>query len=195
MSGRCFEVQRSVPGALTPAAAASQRIYSYAGNTVDRVSSLSMVCSDTFSTVAPTFDPSRSTIQTCWPCSNGPRAITLSKTPSSVAGLSSTSIQIASVSPKSASNVRLSSTFGLCMNPECLFPLEVFDARSFAECVSACKRCSKCFDQFARLRDVGLCLVAFENAIQEPDNETVGQQDERTHQTRPMPKMADLNRD
>ena len=67
-------------------------------------------------TVAPTFDPSLPTIHTCWPCSNGPRVITLSKTPSSVAGLSSTSITIASVSPKPVSKVRLSSTFGLYMN-------------------------------------------------------------------------------
>src|SRR5205823_6867112 len=85
---------------------------SYAGKTVESVTSLSMVCSRTFSTVAPTFDPSRSTIQTCWPCSNEPRVITLTKTPSSVAGFLSTSTQIASVSPKSPSSLSLSSIFG-----------------------------------------------------------------------------------
>jgi len=108
-----FEKPRSVAGVLrfvtgsgAPPGAA------YAGNTVERVTSLSMVCSRTFSTVAPTFDPSRSTIQTCWPCSNEPRVITLSKTPSSVAGFLSTSTQIASVSPKSPSSLSLSSIFG-----------------------------------------------------------------------------------
>ena len=39
----------------------------YAGRTVESVTSLSMVCVKTFSTVAPIFDPSRSTIQHCWP--------------------------------------------------------------------------------------------------------------------------------
>jgi len=43
---------------------------------VESVTSLSTVCVRTFSTVAPIFDPSRSRIQTCWPCSKGPRAIT-----------------------------------------------------------------------------------------------------------------------
>ena len=61
----------------------------YAGKTVESVTSLSMVCLRTSSTVAPTFDRSRSTIQTCCPCSNEPRVMTLSKTPSSSTGLSS----------------------------------------------------------------------------------------------------------
>src|SRR5438128_5828361 len=39
----------------------------YAGSTVESVTSLSIVCLKTFSTVAPIFEPSRSTIQTCWP--------------------------------------------------------------------------------------------------------------------------------
>jgi hypothetical protein len=39
----------------------------------------------TLSTVAPILEPSRSTIQHCWPSWNGPRAITLSNTPSAVA--------------------------------------------------------------------------------------------------------------
>jgi hypothetical protein len=53
------------PEALTPAATLSDGGSGYAGNTVERVTSLSMVCLETFSTVAPTFDPSRPTIQTC----------------------------------------------------------------------------------------------------------------------------------
>src|SRR5438093_5584702 len=82
-----------------------------------------MVCLETSSTVAPTFDPSRPTIQTCWPCSNRPRVITLSRMPSSsVAGLSSTSTQIASVFPKSPCKINLSSIFGLCMDTDARFP-------------------------------------------------------------------------
>src|SRR5215475_5829582 len=110
-----WRISRGGDAAPRRSVCAERRPYHYAGNTVESVISLSMVCSETFSTVAPTFDPSRSTIQTCWPCSKGPRAITLSSTPSSVAGLSSTSTQIASVSPKSVIKVMSSSTFGLCM--------------------------------------------------------------------------------
>jgi hypothetical protein len=93
-------------------AAVTARGYSYVGRTVESVTSLSTVCVRTFSTEAPTFDPSLSTIHTCCPCSNGPRVITLSKTPSSVAGFFRTSTQIASVSPKSACSLSLSSIFG-----------------------------------------------------------------------------------
>lgn len=72
-----------------------------------------MVCVKIFSTVAPTFEPSSSTIQTCWPCSNGPRAITLSSRPCSRVGSSKISVQIASVWPKSVRSVRFSSMRGL----------------------------------------------------------------------------------
>jgi len=40
---------------MTPAAAVTARGYNYAGNTVESVTSLSMVCLDTSSTLAPTF--------------------------------------------------------------------------------------------------------------------------------------------
>jgi hypothetical protein len=43
---------------MTPAAAVNARGYNYAGNTVESVTSLSIVSLITFSTVAPTFDPS-----------------------------------------------------------------------------------------------------------------------------------------
>jgi len=77
------------------------------------------------------------------------------------------------------------------------FPLEVIAARSPSERLRANKRIIYLngLDQFARPRGVGLGLVAFEDAIQEPDNETVRQQDERAYQTRPMPEMTNLNRD
>ena len=52
---------RPVAGVADSGGAVNDRGYSYAGNTVESVTSLSMVCLRTFSTVAPTFDPSRST--------------------------------------------------------------------------------------------------------------------------------------
>ena len=110
----------------------------YAGSTAESVNSLSIVWLITFSTVAPTFDLSRSMIQHCWPCSNGPRAITLINTPSSLAGSSSTSVQIASVSPKLVSRVSLSSTCGFCIVGEMhRFPLQIIAARTLSERVRA----------------------------------------------------------
>src|SRR6266567_7349142 len=44
--------------------------------------------------------------------------------------------------------------------------------------------------QFARLRDVRLCLVALEHAIEEPNNETVHQQNERAYDSRMMPNVT-----
>ena len=74
------------------------------------------------------------------------------------------------------------------------FPLEVIAARSPSERLRADKRIIYLngLDQFARLRDVWLCLVALKHAIQEPDNETIRQQNERAQQSRPMPKMTNL---
>ena len=77
------------------------------------------------------------------------------------------------------------------------FPLEGIAARFPSERLRADKRIIYLngLDQFARLRDLGFGLVAFEDAIQEPDNETVRQQNERAYQTRPMPEMTNLNWD
>ena len=98
---------RPVAGVADSGCPVNDRAYSYAGNAVESVTSLSIVCSKTSSTVAPTFDPSGSIIQTCWPCSKGPRAMTLSKMPSSVAGLSSTSSRLL----RSFRNLRVTSGY------------------------------------------------------------------------------------
>src|SRR5947207_3843381 len=73
-------------------------------------------------------------------------------------------------------------------------PLEVFAARSPAERVPACKPmiCLTRLDQFTPVHDVRLGLVPFKDAIQKPNNETVRQQNEHAHQTRPMPEMTDF---
>src|SRR5207249_689293 len=100
-----------------------------------------MVCLKTFSTVAPIFDPSRSTIQTCSPSVNEPRAITLSNVPPEVAGSSRTSTQIASISPKSLSKVSLSSILGFPMDNEFTISSEkLIAARAAGERISGRKR-------------------------------------------------------
>jgi hypothetical protein len=48
-------------------------------------------------------------------------------------------------------------------------------------------------DQFALRRDLCGGFLGFEHPIQEPDNETVRQQYERSYNTRPMPEMPELN--
>ena len=77
------------------------------------------------------------------------------------------------------------------------FPLEIIGARCPAERLPAHRRIIylNSLDYFTRLLDVGLGLVTFEHEIQEPDNETVRQQNERAYQTRPMPEVTKLNRD
>ena len=62
--------------------------------------------------------------------------------------------------------------------------------------VSAIKKKSSIYsslDQVRRMRDVRFGLVPFKHTIQEPNDETVRQQDDGAHQTRTMPKMPDLN--
>src|ERR1051326_2127800 len=149
----------------------------------------------TSSTVAPTFDPSRSSIHTCSPCSKGPRVITLIKRPSSVAGLSSTSTQIASAIPKFACKLRLSSIFGLCMNTRHQLHGENNRCSLWCQARPACTAIIdlQCLHQFARLRNVRFGFVTLQHAIKNPDNETVRQQDEDANQTGPMPKMPNLN--
>ena len=75
------------------------------------------------------------------------------------------------------------------------FPLEIIGARSSADRVRVDKPVIylNSLDQFARLLDVDPRLVTFEHAIQEPDNETVRQQNERAHQAWPVPEMANFN--
>src|SRR5438874_12810106 len=82
--------------------------------------------------------------------------------------------------------------FAWTLNP--WSPLEVFVARSPAERVPACKPmiCLTRLDQFTPVHDVRLGLVPFKYAIQKPNNETVRQQNEHAHQTRPMPEMTDF---
>ena len=77
------------------------------------------------------------------------------------------------------------------------FPLEIIGARCPAERLRADKWniYLDSLNQLARLLDVGLGLVTFEHAIQEPDNETVRQQNERAHQARPVPQVTNLNWD
>jgi hypothetical protein len=52
-----------------------------------------------------------------------------------MAGLSRTSMQIASVFPKSVTKVRPSSTFGFCMDTRSAVVAKVFDPRCHVECV------------------------------------------------------------
>ncbi len=163
--------------------------------TVERVTSLWDGLAGRSSTVAPTFGPSRSTIHTCWPCSNELRII-IGKTPSSVAGLSSTSTTIAPVFPSSVSAVRCNQLRLMHGHRSPVFSLEVFGARPPAEHVRTHKRIISlaCLDQFSHLGDMRFDLVALKNAIQEPNNKTVRQQNQRAYHTRSMPEMANLNR-
>src|SRR5439155_22725725 len=52
-----------------------------------------------------------------------------------------------------------------------------------------------CLDQFVRLRGVGFGLIALEYRIQEPNNETVCQQNERAYESRMMPDVTHLEGD
>src|ERR1700746_61154 len=47
-----------------------------------------------------------------------------------------------------------------------------------------------CLGQFARLRGVRRSLVALQHAIEEPDDKTVHEQNQRAYQTRAMPEMT-----
>ena len=46
-----------------------------------------------------------------------------------------------------------------------------------------------CFDQFGRMRDAHFAFVALKHTIQEPNNETVREQNERAYDSWMRPQM------
>src|SRR4029077_17409930 len=80
--------------------------------------------------------------------------------------------------------------------PAARSPLEIIAAHSAAERVGAHEGIIHlhCLNEFAWLRNVRFGLVALQHAIQEPDNETVHQQNERAYDSRMMPNVTHFER-